>query len=243
MMKFLKKDTGLEVANKVDRHPSRWAISAGRLEPVDDGFAGKNSPFTGSLISFLENEDKNVIWSSDIASYLTKIVSFDTDQTPRGQAIPGVGDKGGQFIFRKKGFHEKIEEDSIESIGEQKRNLTKDPQKVVTTNQKDTKPQPETTQTTPTNMEDWRNQIKQLIAVDMHQAMVAMNAAFNRAEPKYNDLILLRARHNSAKMDSKRGVVTLGQQNMMFNQIRYSLIEMVDDMEEDDLKHFRIQRK
>ena len=223
--------------------PSRWALSAGRLEPVSDGSMGANSPFAKVLLKYLETENENILWANDICNFVVKNVAFNANQTPRGEALPGVGHMGGQFIFRKKGFTEPIDEDSIEDVSEETkdqptRNIPKDHGKAIP---KTTKT--ETTQKTPADIEEWRERIKFLIALDVHQAMVALNAAFDRSKSKYNDLILLRARHNSAKMDSKRGVVTLGQQNMMFNQIRYALIEMVDDMEEDDLKHFRIQRK
>lgn len=226
-------------AQRVDKYPSRWALSAGRLEPVSDGSMGSNSPFSKVLLKFLEVENKNVIWANEICQFVMQNVAFNANQTPRGEALPGVGDMGGQFIFRKKGFFEKVEEDIIENKEETTRNLNTADTKKESTETKDS----DAPQTTPASLQEWRDQIKLLIAEDMRQAMVALNAAFNRSQSKYNDLILLRARHNSAKMDSQRGVVTLGQQNMMFNQIRYALIEMVDDMEADDLKHFKIQRE
>ncbi len=237
------KNVGNDATARIDKYPSRWALSAGRLEPVSDGSMGSNSPFAKVLLKFLETEDQNILWANDICNFVVKNVAFNANQTPRGEALPGVGHMGGQFIFRKKGFFEKVKEDNITTKNEPTRNLNTTETKVETPTTVAHHARPSTLQTIPANMEEWREQIKLLVTEDLGQAMVALNAAFNRAKSKYNDLILLRARHNSAKMDSQRGVVTLGQQNMMFNQIRYALIEMVDDMEEDDLKHFRIQRK
>ena len=226
-------------AQRVDRYPSRWALSAGRLEPVSDGSMGANSPFSQVLLKYLETETENVLWANDICNFVVKNVAFNANQTPRGEALPGVGHMGGQFIFRKKGFTEPVKEDKIESE-EPTRNLSQPTNETPPV--QNVEPTPNPPQPIPQTMEEWRDQIKLLIATDLNQAMVALNAGFNRAEDKYNDLILLRARHNSAKTDAQRGVVTLGQQNMMFNQIRYAIIEMVDDMEEGDLKHFKIQR-
>ena len=234
-MRSVNNDT----AQRVDRYPSRWALSAGRLEPVSDGSMGANSPFAQVLLKYLETENENVLWANDICNFVVKNVAFNANQTPRGEALPGVGHMGGQFIFRKKGFTEPVKEDKIES-SEPTRDISQPTNETPIAQPIEPKPKP-APQPTPRDMEEWRDQIKLLIATDLNQAMIALNAAFNRSQSKYNDLILLRARHNSAKTDAQRGTVTLGQQNMMFNQIRYAIIEMVDDMEEGDLKHFKIQ--
>ena len=239
---FVKQRSVVE--KKIDSLPSRWLLTAGLLEPVSDGSLGENSPFAKTLLTHLKANPDKTLWTTELCTRVLRSVEDNTkNQTPRGEPLHGVGHMGGQFIFRKKGFFEKVEEDIIETKNEPTKNVNTTNTKVATQTTITPESQPSKPQTTPANMEEWREQIKLLVAEDLGQAMVALNAAFNRATSKYNDLILLRARHNSAKMDSQRGVVTLGQQNMMFNQIRYALIEMVDDMEEDDLKHFRIQRK
>lgn len=228
------RNVGSTGSERVDKFPSRWALSAGRLEPVSDGSMGSNSPFAKSLLAFLKNEDAGAIWASDVCNFVMKNVAFNSGQTPRGQAIPGVGDQGGQFIFRKKGFTENVDENPTVDA--------KIPTKGVSESKENATTQPKETSAQPKNMDSWRDEMKGLIAENMKQAMVSLNGGINRSGSKYNDLILLRARLNSAEMDAKRGVVTTSQTNMINNQIRYALIEMIDDLEEEDLKRLWIQR-
>ncbi|RMG88804.1 MAG: caspase family protein, partial [Bacteroidetes bacterium] len=51
--------TGKDVAaNRLDRDPSRWGLTAGRNEIVDDGHPGAHSPFADSLLYHLKNNNK-----------------------------------------------------------------------------------------------------------------------------------------------------------------------------------------
>ena len=219
---------------------SRWLLTAGLLEPVSDGSFGDNSPFAKTLLAHLRGNPDDALWSADLCLRVLKSVSDNTrDQTPRGEPLHGVGHMGGQFIFRKKDFYGEIETDEPEADA----NLTREtptPEVSATTNIA-----PEPLPSIPEIANDfphWQDLMKQKIAEDLERAMISLNAGFNRASSQYNNLILLRARLNSAKTDSKRGVVTTQQNNMVQNQIRYALIELIDDMEEGDLKHFKIQK-
>ena len=147
---------------------------------------------------------------------------------------------GGQFIFRKKGFTEPIIEEKTEPQQTQEipNRSIETPRNTATTN--------DSTNTDPfirtNSIEEWRTQMKLLVAEDLRQAFVALNAGMNRSKNKYNDLIMLRARHNSATTNAQRAVVTMNQQNVVMNQIRYAVIDLIDGIETSDLKHFKIQR-
>ena len=88
---------------RLERNPSRWVLTAGRNEPVVDGTPGDNSPFAGSILEYLkQNSDKNV-FVSDLVQYVKASVGNNSEQIPVGNALQGVGDKGGEFVFRHKG--------------------------------------------------------------------------------------------------------------------------------------------
>ena len=89
---------------KMNSYPSRWLLTAGRLEPVSDGSLGANSPFSTALLTYLKNNPADDLWVSDLCNQVLKGMNFNTDkQTPRGEALQGVGHYGGQFVFYKKG--------------------------------------------------------------------------------------------------------------------------------------------
>ena len=89
-------------AERFERDPSRWMLASGRNEVVPDGEIGSKSPFAEQLIDVLERNSENELRVSDLVNQVTTAVSYNSPQTPIGRPIFGVGDKGGEFIFRPK---------------------------------------------------------------------------------------------------------------------------------------------
>lgn len=54
--------------DKLDRIPSKWAITSGRIEPVSDGKPGNNSPFALSLINNLANNNEAELGVSELTN-------------------------------------------------------------------------------------------------------------------------------------------------------------------------------
>ena len=105
----LFRSSGVSKAeSRIDSYPSRWLLSAGRNEVVSDGAIGQNSPFANSLLAYLKNNPSKGIWVYDLCQKVIESTSFNAQQTPRGEPLPGVGHEGGQFIFRQKGFYEDV---------------------------------------------------------------------------------------------------------------------------------------
>ncbi|MDE1207041.1 caspase family protein [Tenacibaculum larymnensis] len=92
---------------KLDKIPSKWAITSGRLEPVSDGEPGKNSPFAESLIKIL-NENTSALSISELSNRIVSEVSGQVEQIPRGEPLQAFGHKGGEFIFNRKKSDKKI---------------------------------------------------------------------------------------------------------------------------------------
>ncbi|HMR42850.1 MAG TPA: caspase family protein [Saprospiraceae bacterium] len=210
-------------AQRQENLPSRWLLTAGRIEPVSDGSLGQNSPFATSLITFLRAAEMQYLWASDICTHVTRTVSFNSEQTPKGEPLPVSAHQGGQFIFRKKAFFEKVEiipERPIE----------------VTPVIKSSTPE----RRAAGSLEDWKIYTKELVAEAMDRAFIKLNEDFNRASSKYNDLILLRGRFNGLQANQMRGVVSESQGNLQMNQIRYALLDLIDSMEERDLRQMPV---
>ena len=91
--------------DRISSYPSRWLLTAGRLELVSDGSLGANSPFATSLLTYLKNNPNDSFWVSDLCNQVIKGMNFNTQkQTPRGEALQGAAHYGGQFVFYKKGY-------------------------------------------------------------------------------------------------------------------------------------------
>lgn len=99
---------------KLDKIPSKWAITSGRIETVSDGEPGKNSPFADSLINILKNNKESILSVSEISNKIVSEVADKVEQIPRGEPLQLYGHKGGEFIFRKKSNKSSKKENKIE---------------------------------------------------------------------------------------------------------------------------------
>lgn len=95
------RSTGL--AERLEKDPSRWGLTAGRNEIVADGSPGSNSPFSDSLIYHLKNNEGS-IGVGDLCNKVMEDVIANANQTPRGEPLKVEGHRGGQFFFHPKGF-------------------------------------------------------------------------------------------------------------------------------------------
>lgn len=207
-------------AQRQENLPSRWLLTAGRIEPVSDGSLGQNSPFATSLITLLQNAETDFLWTSEVCSHVTKTVSFNSDQTPKGEPLPISSHQGGQFIFRKKGFFKKVEKEMSQP---------KLPDSVPVQ-------APPKAENLEVNLENWKLKVKELTVESLDRAFVKLNEDFKRSSDKYNELILLRSRFNSLQGSHNRGVISDTEFNLQGNRIRYAFLELVDSIEEADLR-------
>ena len=90
-------------ADRVDAKPSRWGLAAGRIEKVSDGIAGNNSPFNKALVTFLKTHNAHRFAVSELISHVSKITTYNADQTPIGGVLNKSGHQGGEFVFSRVG--------------------------------------------------------------------------------------------------------------------------------------------
>ncbi len=94
-------DSGRDISTRLERDASRWGLTAGRNEIVDDGKVGQNSPFAAKLLDVLDKNDK-ALGVAELCAKMMEIVSANADQTPRGEPLKVRGHEGGQFYFHLK---------------------------------------------------------------------------------------------------------------------------------------------
>ncbi len=94
-------DSSRDITERLERDASRWGLTAGRNEIVDDGRVGTNSPFAAKLLDLLDKNDK-ALGVAELCAKMMEIVSANADQTPRGEPLKVRGHEGGQFYFHLK---------------------------------------------------------------------------------------------------------------------------------------------
>ena len=83
---------------RLERDPSRWGLTAGRKELVQDGPKGTQSPFAAGLLYQLKNHVKPLS-VSELCHRVVESVTARAEQTPRGEPLRVNGHQGGQFVF------------------------------------------------------------------------------------------------------------------------------------------------
>lgn len=92
----------LRGVERLESLPSRWLITSGRNEVVSDGKPGDHSPFADSLLQYLEHNQQDHIPVTSLIEHVIESTVYNASQTPRGEPIPNVGHKGGQFYFHQR---------------------------------------------------------------------------------------------------------------------------------------------
>jgi len=226
------------VEKKLFYHSSRWLLTAGLLEPVSDGSLGENSPFAKTLLYYLRNNQTNSLWVSELCNQVLRGVEDNSkNQTPRGEPLHDVGHYGGQFIFYKKGYTpdtkevEKIIAGQTKSIP-QNTNTPTTPKKVAVT---PTPPITTTVKTSFKDLSDLKIHLKSLAEDDLGQALKVYQSSLANDSRKVNDIIGQLGRYNRSNKDFNNSLTTMEQRNREFARIRYALMQMIDDLEQEDI--------
>jgi Caspase domain/Sel1 repeat len=81
----------------LDMKKSRKILSSGGIEPVKDGYADSNSPFTEPLLKILKENQQPMLVFSNFFDTLRKETHFNTDQLPEYGDLRHLGHKGGEL--------------------------------------------------------------------------------------------------------------------------------------------------
>ncbi len=91
------RDVNMELPKKLYESPSRTAMTSGNEEPVPN-----KSIFFEFLFKSLKNNTKKYFAASEIFVEIREKVFQSTQKLPQYGVIPGLDDRGGDFIFIRK---------------------------------------------------------------------------------------------------------------------------------------------
>lgn len=219
---FYRKTTTAN--DRISSYPSRWLLTAGRLEVVSDGSLGANSPFATALFTYLKNYPNNSFWVSDLCNQVLKGMDYNTQkQTPRGEPLQSSEHYGGQFVFYKKGYipaPKQIIEENLNAIPTRKvENKTTEKIKEA-----------------PTNLKSLKAHLKKLTNQNLEEALIQFGEYLSEDSSKENDILMQQGSYNRNKNQQLNRLISEENAAMTEARIRYALLSYIDDLEEEDVQ-------
>ena len=98
----LLSETRSVAADRLEELPSRWGLTSGRNEVVLDGPSGSHSPFAKAFLDFLSHNNADKMRISRLIHHVEEVTANNSEQTPIGNRIRNVGDRGGELILKLK---------------------------------------------------------------------------------------------------------------------------------------------
>ena len=215
--------------------PSRWLLTAGRLEPVSDGQFGDHSPFAKALLKILETNHEDHYWVSELCPKVLRGVEFNAEnQLPRGEPLQNAGHYGGEFVFIRKGGvvpAARENSDEIDQLSPRRINAETETRHLaettILTNNAEVLPQ---------SLPQLKSYLKNLAAKNLEKALDDINGRLRDNSYMVNDFILLSAQFNQLKGDKARGIIPYNDSVVRQNQIIDSFQSLVDDLEDEDIR-------
>ncbi len=229
-----------DVKDKLESLPSRWLLTAGRNEVVSDGQQGKNSPFADAVLYHLRHNEEPRLEVSKFCNAVITDVGNNANQLPQANPLFGVGDRGGQFMFRLKAYAKKPFEET-------KPEPRRRPQEADRSghDQPPATPAPEPSPSIPrqfNSLDEAIGQLKERVATNEFQEVLkAMSELLHPRSSLSNDLILLRGQFSRLQDDQIRGVLPYEHYQVSINKIRQSLIHYIGKLKKTDLKEGVLQ--
>lgn len=95
-------DSSEDLAENMEKYPSRIALAAGMIETVADGYYNENSPFAKAFMKRLENNTQRKLPASEVIQFVKRAVPGNAKQQPCSGTIFDTGDLQGEFVFYRK---------------------------------------------------------------------------------------------------------------------------------------------
>lgn len=222
-----KRDSSYK--DRLESMPSRWLLTAGRNEPVNDGRPGQHSPFAQAVLAALEYNNEQRLRVSAFCDRVLQAVGNNSDQLPRGASLYDVGDMGGEFMFRLKDFAYAPVQEAAPAAK---------PGASGGSNRGGGGPaQPAPSKPKMGSLADIKAALKKyLIADEFKAAFDLLNSVIANTSHRENDIIALQGRYNSMHKQHTQGLVDQSFAQVTYNQIRHAMISLVEALEAEDLK-------
>ena len=220
-------------AERLDNIPSRWLLTAGRLELVSDGSLGANSPFATSLLTHLKGNESNSFWASQLCDRVLSAVTFNAEkQTPRGEPLQNAGHQGGQFVFYQKDYVPVISDERKDPVV-----VVNEPSRELGGGQTNAPVVPPPPKKEPSTFDELIITLKEEMAMDNFDSVFdRLKDVVNPSGRQSTNIILFQARYNRNKNKEMGGLDDPRDIQLEYNRLRQGLLHYIDKMDREDLK-------
>jgi hypothetical protein len=227
-----------EAKNRLESRRSRWLLTAGRNEVVKDGKPGDHSPFAEAVLYNLRHNTEERMRISTLFNTVIENVASNASQTPRGEALHGVGHMGGEFMFRLKEVTGKVYEDNLVVVNSGKnRSNQNDAGGGNMSEPRTPTPPPVAEPDGFADLKALRNHLLLLLASDdFKKTFELLNKVIDDDSSVYNTLILQQGRYNSIQRDINNGLIDDNRARITVNQIRNAMTSYIQGLSESDLE-------
>lgn len=214
--------------------PSRFIMTAGRKEPVLDGFPGGNSPFAKSLLTQLDTNSGKTLSINRLWEDMQEGIVSNSTQTPLCEPLRNAGHQGGQFYFIRKD----ISPDDLAGItkpAEPSPDNGDQPSRTATSPEE--KPKAAKPEFPVESLSRLREVLKAPLKVsDFPSTFDLLNQVISSSSRRENDVIMQQSQFHGVNNQIQNGIIDPGFAQVTLNRIRYALNSIIDDLEEEDLK-------
>lgn len=232
---FTERKAG-DVLDHLESIPSRWVLTAGRNEVVSDGQQGMNSPFADAILYRLRNNREPRLPVSEFCNYIKMDVRNNANQLPRGASMHGVGDRGGEFMFRLKEYAHTVVEEAVPVAEESETPQPGNHTGVSGRSPVEAPPKPKVPETFE-SVNALKMTLKNLVSShDFEDVFKVFNRVVDPTASLHDDLILKEGQYNGLMRDKAQGIITPERLNISKNQIMNALLYYINDLEAEDLK-------
>ncbi len=221
-------------AIKLNKRKSRWAMTSGRVELVFDGNAGENSPFTNSIISELEHNEKSMLLFPDLGVKVKDLTNRNADQTPSCRVLRGVNDDNGEFSFVLKNYIPKQEPEKQDNAGAHKSGTAASDsnshaEQIANPNNVTPEPEPEIQ-----NITQLKKALRKMfVSNKIKEAYELLVEKLDEDSSHMTTVYLRLAGLNGLEEEIAKGIATNVQQRRA--QIRHALDYIISNLEEEDM--------
>ncbi len=234
---FTERSRAEEVAlEKLEAFPSRWILAAGRNEVVSDGPPGQHSPFAAALLDILKHHPGGALSIGELSALLLRAVANNAEQLPRGEAIHGVGDRGGQFIFRLKAELEVgpvLEPEKLETPQTQLPERSEPVQRQISLRTSADYRIPETFQT----LEAFQMALNTYVTgLNIPTALDLLERGLVPAKPAHIEALYLKTQFEQYNQDRAGGMLELEDMGARSSELIAKLLQLIASLERGQLK-------
>lgn len=220
---------------------SRYCMTSGQKERVPDGYEGHHSPFAKVLLRTLKTNREPFMGATDLWVVMRRALlrlkrTYPKASTPRYEVIGSISNLGGEYFFIQKDADivpvRETTSKSKQQAAPKESTYDPQPQAQYLNSRSGDSPSASTKQ----SLEQIQDELKKLLVKDLGKAFRRFEEIIQSRTEVRDNLLLLEGRYTSNRNEFNMGMLTHQDYTRGTNQIVYAMLQIINNLEEEDLK-------